>query len=235
MEEGLASQLAEIALDLAAQPDLASTLGGICSHAVATLDADRCGIFLVENRRIKVAAMSGPHIEEAERAQTASGQGPCLETIWHNETIHIADMRTETRWPDWTPRMVELGWLCTLSLRLVDRTRTVGSLNLFCRKAHAFGPRHLDVGELFAGHASVALRSAREEQNLHQAIDARHLVGVAQGILMERYNLDLQSAFDVMKRHSQQGNVKLHRVAEHVIEHRELPAYGLTDIPASVR
>ena len=57
-----------------------------------------------------------------------------------------------------------------------------------------------------------------------QAVDARKLVGQAMGILMERFDLDSDRAFAVLRRYSQDNNLKLRDVAERLIETRCLPA-----------
>ena len=54
-------------------------------------------------------------------------------------------------------------------------------------------------------------------------MDARNLVGQAQGILMERFDLDAARAFEVLRRYSQHHNRKLHLVAEDLVESRALP------------
>ena len=56
-----------------------------------------------------------------------------------------------------------------------------------------------------------------------QAVDARKLVGQAMGILMERYDLDSDRAFEVLKRYSQDNNRKLRDVAQELIDTRKLP------------
>jgi AmiR/NasT family two-component response regulator len=75
-----------------------------------------------------------------------------------------------------------------------------------------------------AAHASVALARIRSERDLWRAIDSRHLIGQAQGILMERFKLSPERAFSVLRRHSQQHNIKLHQVAGELISTGKLPA-----------
>jgi ANTAR domain len=79
------------------------------------------------------------------------------------------------------------------------------------------------VGHILAQHATVALAKSREHANLWQAIDARKLIGQAQGMLMERFDLDADRAFAVLRRYSQDNNVKLHDVAQRFIDTRRLP------------
>ena len=79
------------------------------------------------------------------------------------------------------------------------------------------------MAHVLARHAAVAVAATREQAQLWQAIDARQLVGQATGILMERFALDADRAFDVLRRYSQHHNLKLHEVATRLIESRRLP------------
>jgi hypothetical protein len=49
---------------------------------------------------------------------------------------------------------------------------------------------------------------------------------------MERYGLDEPRAFEVLRRYSQDHNLKLRLVAEHLIATRQLPqAWRITTVP----
>lgn len=63
----------------------------------------------------------------------------------------------------------------------------------------------------------------RHEQSLWRAIDSRNLIGQAQGILMERYGLTPLKAFAVLRRHSQEQNMKVTALAEHLTSTGDLP------------
>ena len=76
---------------------------------------------------------------------------------------------------------------------------------------------------MIARHASVALAASRDLEGLRKAVDARKLIGIAMGLLMERYGIDADRAFDVLRRYSQQHNVKLRDVARLVVDQRGLP------------
>jgi AmiR/NasT family two-component response regulator len=75
---------------------------------------------------------------------------------------------------------------------------------------------------VYADHAAVAVANARSESTLWQAIEARKLIGQAQGILMERFDLTDDQAFAVLRRYSQDNNVKLRDVAQRLIQTRKL-------------
>jgi AmiR/NasT family two-component response regulator len=69
-------------------------------------------------------------------------------------------------------------------------------------------------------HASLAsaateavTTSQLRDAQLHQAIDSRDVIGHAKGILMSRRGVSADEAFDILRRTSQNLNVKLARIA----------------------
>ena len=76
---------------------------------------------------------------------------------------------------------------------------------------------------MFASHAATAISNARLVDGLQTALQSRHLIGVAQGILMAQYDMGLETAFEVLRRYSSHANVKLRDIAMQVVESRSLP------------
>ena len=60
-------------------------------------------------------------------------------------------------------------------------------------------------------------------EGLNIALDGRKRIGQAQGILMERHGIDEDQAFAVLKRYSQDHNIKLRDLAEQLVATRSLP------------
>jgi AmiR/NasT family two-component response regulator len=58
---------------------------------------------------------------------------------------------------------------------------------------------------------------------LRQALRTNRTTGTAVGIVMTRYELDAERAFQVLKRSSQQSNRKLHDIAAEVVRTGALP------------
>ena len=98
--------------------------------------------------------------------------------------------------------------------------RTIGTLNLYDSRPHHFSNDDLEVAHVLARHTAIALSRVQDAQNFSLAIDSRKLIGQAQGILMERYDLDPDRAFEVLRRYSQDTNVKLRDVAQTIVDNR---------------
>ena len=142
--------------------------------------------------------------------------------IFHAGPVLIRDTLADVRWPEWAAKVATLGVRSVLDVPLAT-SRTVGVLGLYSPDPDAFAADDEAVAHILARHASVALASARHEETMAQAIDARKLVGQAMGILMERFDIDGDRAFAVLKRYSQDTNTKLRDVAQQLIDTRKLP------------
>lgn len=218
---------AEMALNLHAEPTTERTVDRIVEYAKIATNCDESGIMLVHARnRIETAAATSKRVGESHNLQILHDQGPCLDAIEQTGSFLANNTATDARWPKWGPAVAELGLLSALSVGLETKDRRYGSLNLYADQVYAFGADDLAVAEIFARHASVALAAAHNEAGLQLAVDARKLIGQAQGILMERFDIDPDRAFDVLRRFSQAHNIKLKEVALQVVQGRQLPAIG---------
>jgi GAF domain-containing protein len=224
MDSNWLEDLARAATDMAHQPDPEHTLQRIRDHACRFTAADDAGILRTRaGGALTLALANSDAVRSVEELQLAGKAGPGVDLIKSSISLRVDDTRTDPRWPSWGAAAAELGWHSVLSVRLSSRTRALGSVTLYSGRYHAFDDDAVRIAELFAQYASIALASSVEQEGLHRAIDARHLIGQAQGVLMERYDIDANRAFTVLQRYSQDHNIKLRQVAQHILDHRHLP------------
>ncbi|MFC6160157.1 GAF and ANTAR domain-containing protein [Kribbella jiaozuonensis] len=219
-----AERFAQLALDLHDSDGMEETVDAVVEFALQALDCSHAGVALVvSGRQLQVPAVTDPVVAEIYALQVGGGQGPLAESMREHSIVLVRDTASDDRWPEWAGKVLELGVRSVLDMPLTTAAGTVGVLGLYSTRLDAFGPDEEAIAHILARHASVAVASARQEDNLAQAVDARKLVGQAMGILMERYNLDGDRAFAILRRYSQDTNTKLHAVALQLIETRKLP------------
>jgi hypothetical protein len=61
---------------------------------------------------------------------------------------------------------------------------------------------------------------------LEQAIESHTKIGQAVGILMERFGIESDQALAMLRRHSQDHNIKLRAAATLMVSERRLPGQG---------
>ncbi len=219
-----ADEFAELALTLHDGSSFAETVDRVLEFAVKALSCSYAGVIVIHDRsRVETVAATHPVVAALDRIQLESGEGPDLDVIADRHGVMVNDVRTESRWPSWARAVEATGVRSMLGTRLYTTTATIGSLNFYDTEPDRFSPEDADVAHMLARHAAVAMDSARDTEHLWKAIDARNLVGQAQGILMERFHIDADQAFGVLRRYSQDNNLKLHLVAQRLIENRSLP------------
>lgn len=123
------------------------------------------------------------------------------------------------RWPRFAPVALERGVATMCSFQLfTSNDGTAGALNLYAGQPGVFDESSLDTGALFASHAAIALYGAKRSAQLTEALRSRDAIGQAKGILIERFTLSEDRAFAMLVRSSQETNIKLHAVAEWLVD-----------------
>ena len=215
----LANALRDLARELENEDDPDAVLDDIVQAAVDMIPgAVEASISqVIRGRSVKSRAATGDLPRQVDAVQEETGQGPCLDAIAHQRTVHVPDMVTEGRWPDFAARAAGLGAASMLSFQLYVEGDNLGALNLYARRPHGFDEESEHIGLLFAAHAAVAYAGARKQEDLERALDVRDVIGQAKGILMERYGLTGQRAFQVLIRLSSEQNRKLRDLAVEVV------------------
>jgi GAF domain-containing protein len=173
----LAQQLSDIARNLHRE----DTLMGIVRAVVNNVPgAQFAGISVVEARReVSTQAWSDEVVRDCDRAQYETGQGPCLDSVYEQQTVRLSDMHAEQRWPEFTRRATDYGIGSMLSLQLYVNGDNLGALNLYSSSPDAFNDESEHVGLLLASHTAVAMASSRREEQLVRAVETRDLIGQA--------------------------------------------------------
>lgn len=223
---GLAARFAEVSTDLLNEPNEDLTFDAVVRRAVEVVPGcDACSITLRRRRdRVETIAATDPTVEALDGVQYAVGEGPCLDAAFERGTVVVPDIAAETRWPRWAARADELGLGAAMAIRLHTAKETLGALNLYSRTRGGFHEDALDIAVIFAAHATHAMSTARLVTGLQAALESRHTIGIAQGVLAVKYGVTYERAFDVLRRYSNDTNTKLHDVALLVVETRTLPS-----------
>jgi GAF domain-containing protein len=221
-KQDLAVRMAELARTLAVERTLDAVLAEVTSAVVELIPGvDAAGILLVKKGG-KFESLAGttelPH--QLDVLQMTFDEGPCRQAALADTIVRTDDFRAETRWPRYSPAVVEIGVLSGLSFKLYTGDRTAGALNLFGLQPRQWEADDESVGSVLAAHAAAALIATQQEHQMKAALLTRDRIGQAKGIIMERFGVDGVRAFEMLRRLSQDGNVKLIELADRVIDTR---------------
>jgi hypothetical protein len=229
----LAMVFADIAEQLYDADSFDDVLSRIAEAAVSTIAGCRmASVTLCERSEYRTAASTDPAATTVDQAQYQSLEGPCVDAV--DAAMVYAQSFPDERWPTLASHPTESGIQSALSCRLAaassgNADSGSGSLNSYGVTPDAFNDTAQEIGLILAAHASVAARAVDDRstlqslgRDLQQALLSRDVIGQAKGILMERLKITPEDAFDLLRRSSQQLNIKLREVARGLAETGEL-------------
>jgi len=187
-------------------------------------------ITLLRGERPTTAAFTGQLADDLDETQYARGHGPCLEAALGGLIVEIVDARTEDRWPDYVPTLLDRGALSAIAAP-VPAAHLAAGLNVYAPTADAFTDDDRSALRAFAAYAGAALsnldvlQDARElAEGLQKAMEFRSVIEQAKGVLIERNKLTADQAFRSLVEASMHANRKVRDVAADLVLTGELDA-----------
>jgi GAF domain-containing protein len=223
---GSDSALADLARIVLSDETLETVLDRVAFAAKRSMAMDvEASVTLLAADGARTAAATEKMAVTLDENQYANDSGPCLDAAKDGAVRHIADMRTETRWPAFAAAAIELGALSSLSMPLHVQQRLVGALNIYGHHPDAFDNESVEIAEGFASYAAVALANAQLyastaalAHHMEEAMRSRAVIEQAKGILMALHGLDADAAFDMLTQQSQRSHRKLRDVAQAIVQ-----------------
>lgn len=183
-----------------------------------------CGMTMQPGGRPVTVACSDPLAAQVDEVQYQLDDGPCLHAMRGNRIVRIEDTADTARWPEFEAQAASHGIRSCLSLPLKVDGEAVGALNLYARRASAFGAARSRRAEDFAENASGALTLAMRLashtaliEQLRTSLGSRAVIDQALGIIMAREHCTQDRAFGILRAASQKHNVKLRDIASSVV------------------
>jgi len=154
---------------------------------------------------------------ELDSIQYELGEGPCVQAVETEPVVVVNNLRHDQRWPGYIPAAAAKGVLSQVAVRLFANGKHIAGLNLYSTEYDEVDEDCTETARLFATHAGIMVGHAEHEEQLNQALHSRKLIGQAIGILMERYRIDADRAFQFLVRASSTSNIKLRDVADELV------------------
>ncbi|GAA4886374.1 ANTAR domain-containing protein [Actinomycetospora straminea] len=182
--------------------------------------------------RLDTVAASHDVAFKADALQDEVGEGPS-HTAMHRSGVgtsmgHLTG--ADASWPTFGRQAAEglgLGAVLSTGMFPGGEPPRFGALNFYSWTSDGLDAADRDHALVLAAHAATAIaavqaRTAAElrEAQLREALKSRDVIGQAKGVLMERRGLTSDEAFDLLRRTSQDLNVKLREVAETLVTRR---------------
>jgi GAF domain-containing protein len=225
-DEDLRESLAGLAQLASNRMPLEELLTQVATYAVQAIPgADGAGLTLLEDDRSDTIVATASFVTEIDDVQYGMGQGPCISAAREGRTVMSGSLGADSRWPRFGGTIARLGVHSVVSLPLITPDGVVGAMNVYAHEKDAFDNRSIELGEIFAVPAAIAVQNAqvlahtqRLVTQLKSALETRGVIDRAIGIMMSRSGGTEQEALERLRALSQQEHHKLAVVARQIVD-----------------
>jgi hypothetical protein len=226
-EEQLVDAFVEAADTLVDDFDVIEFLHTLAERCVQLLDVDAAGLMLADQHgQLHATAASSENARLLELFELQSDAGPCLDAFHNGAPVVNADLvANRQRWPRFAEAAQATGFVSVHALPLRLRSTIIGALNLFCSTTRPLTAADVRTGQALADVATIGILAQRTlhqsellSSQLQQALSSRVTIEQAKGVLAERRSITVDAAFDVLRMHARNHNLRLSDVARDVAQ-----------------
>ena len=227
-EEWLADTLVMLADTLVTEFDVVDFLSSLCERMAQLLDAAEVGLMMAApHGHLQVMAATTERMRMTDLFELQANEGPCLDCYQSGSpilNISLEDPDAATRWPTFTPMARATGFKMVHALPMQLRDQVIGAANICHSSRVRISPHDAHLAQALADAATIGVLQERAidqgtvlAEQLQHALDTRVLIEQAKGVVAERANVDMSTAFEMLRRHARDNRMRLAYVAERVI------------------
>jgi GAF domain-containing protein len=225
-EQALADTFVRLADTMVDDYDVADLLDQLVNACVHVLGVTAAGLLLDDQKgNLGLVASSSNESRLLELFVLQSNEGPCLDCVRTGSPVSSGDLDQEVdRWPSFVPAARLAGFRSVAAMPLRLRDQTIGGLNLFMDTPHLVPNADRRLAQALADVATIGILQQRSlhrshivSEQLQNALTSRIAIEQAKGVLAERNGLTMDAAFDALRRHARDHNLKLTAVALDVV------------------
>jgi GAF domain-containing protein len=225
-ESAVIETLIELADTLIDDYDVIEFLGTLSERCVALVNADEAGIMVADGRgNLQVVASSSERTRLLELFELQNHEGPCLEAFTSGVPVWSSNLEVDgSRWPNFSREALAVGFRSVHSVPLRLRTEIIGALNLLRGGPGTMSEADLALATALAQMATIGLLQERAvnaskitSAQLQNALVSRVRIEQAKGVIAEREDVDIDTAFDRLRTYARAHHRQLSDLAQSVV------------------
>jgi GAF domain-containing protein len=218
--------MVELADNLVDDFDIVELLSTLSERCVDILDIAAAGIMLADaDGNLRAMTSSNDAMRVVELFEIQSHEGPCLDSYRSGQPVVNQNLATVNgRWPRFAPVAVKAGFLAADAIPMRLRGQIIGALNLFRTETGSLNADDVAVAQALADLATIAIlqnRTTVEQRDINAqltaALSSRVAIEQAKGMIAEREQVPVDQAFDRLRRHARNHNLRLADVARDTV------------------
>ncbi len=231
----LTQTLVELADSLVEDFDVVDLLTLLADRCVGIVNVAAAGLMLASaDGELRVLASSSEAMRVLELFEAQADEGPCIDAYRSGQpVVNVTIDEANSRWPRFAPKAADAGFQSIHALPMRLRGHSIGALNLFQSDEGRLDDADLAAAQALADVATITILAHRaaldaqvRNEQLTQALNTRIVIEQAKGVVAERAGVEMEEAFNRLRRHARRHNLRLTDVA-HAVSTRALAVAAL--------
>lgn len=191
------------------------------------LNSKICSIMLVEGKKgdeLAIRATQSLSPDYKSKPNLKIKQSLVGDVIRTKKAIAVEDVREDTRYAH-RDLAVKEHLTSMLVVPMIVKNKAVGVLSVYTKEPHHFSREEVDVLQMVANQAAVAVENTHlvaEAIKAKEALETRKLVERAKGVLMRMHSLDEDTAYKMIHKKSMDTCKSMKDIAESIVLIEEL-------------
>lgn len=213
--------LVKVSQSITSQDYLDEILNLIVVVTAEMLNSKICSIMMLDKKKenLSIVATQSLSIEYKKKPGININSSLSGETVKSKKPLTVYDVRKEEKYQ--FRELAEKEELSSMvCVPMIVKNEVIGVINVYMKKPHHFSGEEINVLQMVANQAAVAIENTKlmeEAIKAKEALETRKLVERAKGVLMQMNNLSEQSAYKLIHKKSMDSCRSMKEIAESIL------------------
>lgn len=185
------------------------------------LNSRICSIMLLDKKEheLEIKATQSLSQEYKQKPNVQVNNSLIGEVIKTRKSVSIYDVRKEQKYR-FKDLAVKENLTSMLCVPMIVKEKIIGIINIYTKKHHLFEQEEIDVLQIVANQAAVAIENTKlmeEAIKSKEALETRKLVERAKGVLMRLNHLTESTAYNLIHKKSMDSRKSMREIAESIL------------------
>ncbi len=213
--------LIKVSNSITSQDYLDEILGLIVVVTAEMLNSKICSIMMLDEKgkELIIKATQAMSEDYKKKPNVKVNESISGEVIKSRKPMAILDVRQEKKY-GFKALAVKEKFTSMLAVPMVVKDKAIGIVNIYTKKPHVFSQDEIDVLQIIANQAAVAIENTNlidDALKAKEALETRKLVERAKGVLMRLNNLSEDAAYRLIHRKSMDTCKTMKQIAESIL------------------
>ncbi len=185
------------------------------------LNSKICSIMLLDEKGAELAIKATQSLSDAYKKKPNIKVENSLSgsVIKSKKPATVYDVRNEERYA-YRDLAIKEGLTSMVTVPMILKDKAIGVINVYTKQPHEFNDEEINVLQMVANQAAVAVENTKlmeEALKAKDALETRKLVERAKGVLMKMNNLSEDAAYKVIHKKSMDSCRSMKDIAESIM------------------